>query len=54
MIDAQPAAPRESSAQVPFMITKAQKHQLREMGHDDDAISRMTPEQAHKALGIPG
>jgi hypothetical protein len=36
------------------MITKAQKEQLREMGHDNDAISKMTPEQAHKALGLLG
>jgi hypothetical protein len=36
------------------MITQAQKQQLREMGHDDDAIIKMTPEQAHKALGVLG
>lgn len=50
------AAPRTTGAggQVPFMITNAQKQQLREMGHDDDAIGNMTPEQAHKALGILG
>ncbi len=44
----------DAPAQIPFMITKAQKQRLREMGHDDDAISRMTPEQAHKALGVTG
>ena len=50
------AAPRTAAAggQVPFMITHAQKQQLREMGHDDDAIGNMTPEQAHKALGVLG
>ena len=47
-------AERDPPAQIPFMITKAQKQRLREMGHDDDAISRMTPEQAHKALGVTG
>jgi hypothetical protein len=42
-----------NAAQLPFMITKAQKEQLRQMGHDDAAISEMTPEQAHEALGVP-
>jgi hypothetical protein len=37
-------------AQMPFMITKAQKATLRAMGHDDDAISHMTPVQAHRYL----
>ncbi len=45
------AAPREpTSVQVPFMITNAQKEQLRGMGYDDDRISHMTPAQAHAAL----
>jgi glucose/arabinose dehydrogenase len=50
------AVPRTpgTGGQVPFMITNAQKQQLREMGHDDDAINKMTPEQAHKALGVLG
>jgi hypothetical protein len=37
-------------AQMPFMITKAQKEKLRAMGYDDDAIGQMTPEQAHRNL----
>jgi hypothetical protein len=37
-------------AQMPFMITVAQKGQLRLIGYDDDAISKMTPEQAHRHL----
>jgi hypothetical protein len=45
-------AQREQSAQVPFMITAAQKQRLREMGHHDEAIRAMTPEEAHKLLGI--
>jgi hypothetical protein len=44
----------DEGTQIPFMITKAQKQTLREMGYDDAAISKMTPEQAHKALGIMG
>jgi len=43
-------AAQNASAKVPFMITNQQKQLLRELGHDDDAISKMTPEQAHKAL----
>jgi hypothetical protein len=39
-------------AQVPFMITQAQKQRLREMGHDEVAIQNMTPEAAHKLLGV--
>jgi hypothetical protein len=35
---------------MPFMITKAQKAKLRAMGYDDDAISQMAPEQAHRYL----
>jgi hypothetical protein len=46
------AATGANAAQLPFMITKAQKEQLRRMGHDDASISEMTPQQAHKALGI--
>jgi hypothetical protein len=37
---------------MPFMITNAQKAKLRAIGYDDDAISKMTPEQAHQNLRI--
>jgi hypothetical protein len=40
------------AAQMPFMITNAQKAKLRAIGYDDDAISKMTPEQAHQNLQI--
>lgn len=43
-----------TGAQVPFMITSAQKQTLREMGYDDAAISQMTPAQSAKILGILG
>jgi flavorubredoxin len=36
--------------QMPFMITNAQKEKLRAIGYDDDAISKMTPQQAHRNL----
>jgi hypothetical protein len=45
-------AERERSAQMPLMITQAQKQRLREIGHDDAAINKMTPHHAHKVLGI--
>jgi hypothetical protein len=38
------------AGQMPFMITNAQKAKLRSIGYDDDAISKMTPEQAHRNL----
>jgi hypothetical protein len=38
------------AAQMAFMITNAQKAKLRAMGYDDDAISKMTPEHAHRDL----
>jgi hypothetical protein len=38
------------AAQMPFMITNAQKARLRAIGYDDDAISKMTPEHAHREL----
>jgi hypothetical protein len=46
------SASAQASAQVPFMITTAQKQRLREMGYDDEAIRSMTPETAHKLLSI--
>lgn len=44
------AAPHDAS--VPFMITQAQKTKLRQMGYDDEGISKMTPEMAHSLLGL--
>jgi hypothetical protein len=37
-------------AGAPFMITTAQKAQLRELGYSDAAIANMRPEEAHKIL----
>jgi hypothetical protein len=34
------------------MITQAQKQRLRELGHDEETIQKMTPEAAHKLLGV--
>lgn len=46
------APPSDKSARVPFMITNAQKAQLRERGYADDQIAQMKPEDAHRALGV--
>jgi hypothetical protein len=34
----------DRSAQVPFSMTQARKDRLRATGHDDAAISKMTPD----------
>ena len=34
----------QGAAQIPFMITNAQKQQLRELGYTDEAIRNMTPQ----------
>jgi hypothetical protein len=34
------------------MITQAQKQRLRELGHDEETIQKMTPEAAQKLLGV--
>jgi hypothetical protein len=43
---------KDQPAQVPFMITQAQKAELRKKGFEEDQISKMTPEKAHQLLGI--
>jgi hypothetical protein len=39
-------------AQVPFMITQAQKAKLRKKRFEDDRICQMTPEKAHQLLTL--
>jgi hypothetical protein len=41
-----------ASAQTSFMITLAQKQRLRELGYSETAISAMTPQDAHRILGL--
>jgi len=48
----EPEALHVKGAQVPFMITQAQKEALRNKGFDDDQISNMTPAKAHDLLGV--
>ena len=50
--DVEVAPVRAVAPQVSLMITQAQRAKLREMGHDDETISNMTPAEAHKTLGI--
>lgn len=37
-------------ASIPFMITNARKVRLRDLDYSDEAISTMTPEEAHQLL----
>ena len=46
----EPPSERENGGQLSFMITRAQKERLRELGHDEDSIRRMKPEDAHRLL----
>jgi hypothetical protein len=39
-------------AQVSFMITNAQKAELRKQGYSDDQIAKMQPEEAHRLLKV--
>jgi hypothetical protein len=48
----EPDALHAKGAQVPFMITRAQKDALRKQGFDEDQISNMTPAKAHDLLGV--
>jgi hypothetical protein len=47
-----PCTIAEASAQASFMITLAQKQQLRQLGYSEAAIRAMTPEDAHRILGL--
>jgi putative DNA primase/helicase len=46
-----PGASDKAKSGIPFMITESMKARLRQLGHDDAAISVMTPEAAHRILG---
>ena len=41
-------------ASIPFMITQAQRARLRDLGHTDEEIKEMTPDEAHGILGGSG
>jgi putative DNA primase/helicase len=42
------------TASVPFVLTQEVKHRLRICGYSDDAISHMTPQEAHTILAQAG
>jgi hypothetical protein len=42
----------DEAVQLSFMITLAQKDRLRQLGYDEAAISAMTPQEAHRSLGL--
>jgi hypothetical protein len=48
----QPNGSAREPARVSLMITQEQKQRLREMGYAEEAIKVMTPEEAHKTLGV--
>ncbi len=44
--------PNDEQGNVSLMITAAQREQLRQLGHSDEAISNMKPAEAHEILEI--
>ena len=44
----------EAETGMSFFITKAQKAELRRRGYTEEQIHEMTPEDAHRALGLIG
>jgi hypothetical protein len=54
--DDEPEETEEKKPDVPatvsLMITQAQKAALRQKGYTDEQIREMTPEAAHRALGL--
>ena len=45
-------AHKEAEAGISFIITKAQKAELRQRGYSEEQIREMKPEDAHRALGL--
>jgi hypothetical protein len=46
--------PHEAETGMSFIITKAQKAELRRRGYSEEQIREMKPEDAHRALGLIG
>jgi hypothetical protein len=44
--------PHETETGMSFIITKAQKDELRRRGYSEEQIREMKPEDAHRALGL--
>jgi hypothetical protein len=45
---------REAETGMSFIITRAQKAELRRRGYSEEQIREMKPEEAHRALGLIG
>jgi hypothetical protein len=45
-------APEPVTAPVSLMITRRQRAQLKDLGFSDEAVSEMTPSEAHRHLGL--
>jgi hypothetical protein len=45
-------AHKEAETGMSFIITKAQKAELRQRGYSEEQIREMTPEDAHRVLGL--
>jgi hypothetical protein len=43
---------KETATGISFIITKAQKTELRQRGYTEEQIREMKPEDAHRALGL--
>jgi hypothetical protein len=44
--------PHEAETGMSFIITRAQKEELRRRGYSEEQIREMKPEDAHRALGL--
>ena len=52
VIEPSMTAHKETEAGMSFIITKAQKTELRRLGYSEEQIREMKPEDAHRALGL--
>src|ERR1700731_2925090 len=52
VIEASMTAHKEAEAGMSFIITKAQKTELRRLGYSEEQICEMKPEDANRALGL--
>ena len=52
VIEPSMTAHKETEAGMSFIITKAQKTELRRLGYSEEQILEMKPEDAHRALGL--
>jgi hypothetical protein len=52
VFEASMTAHKEAETGMSFIITKAQKAELRRLGYSEEQIREMKPEEAHRALGL--